>query len=101
MINEKSTNELIIWCESQFKPDFLEPLGEFYTIVGSKDSPKFGLMREKRFIIVGAIALFTIISVVASQGIGTSSLTEKSNTRNRISNIEEESRIAIENIREL
>jgi hypothetical protein len=101
MINEKSSNELRDWCESEFKSNFIEPLSQFCTNVGSKDSPKFGLMREKRFIFVGAIALFTIISVVASVGIGASSLSENLSVRNRISSIEEESLIAIKNIKEL
>jgi hypothetical protein len=70
MINEKSTNELRALCETQFDSDFIKPLGEFCTNVGPKDSAKFGLIREKRFIFVGAIALFTIISIIASIGIG-------------------------------
>ncbi len=46
------------------------------------------------------IALFTIISV-ASVGIGANSVVENVNTRNRITSIEEESRTAIKNIKEL
>jgi hypothetical protein len=62
MINEKSTNELKAWRETQFDSHFIKPLGEFCTNVGPKDFAKFGLIREKRLIFVGAIALFTIIA---------------------------------------
>ena len=59
MINDKSTNELKIWCENEFQNDFIKPLEDFCTDVGPKDSAKFGLIREKRFIFIDAIALLT------------------------------------------
>jgi len=101
MIGESATKELREYCESQFKTDFINPLNEFCTSVGPKDSAKFGLIREKRFIFIGALALFTIISVVTSVGIGASSLVESVNSKSRLENIEQETQIAIKNIREL
>jgi hypothetical protein len=76
-------------------------LNKFCNSVGHKDSVKFGLIREKRFIFLGAIALFTVVSIVTSVGIGASSLSESIKTKNRLSTIEEESNIALRNIREL
>jgi hypothetical protein len=101
MIGNEATAELKDWCQKQFESDFIKPLNNFCTSVGPKDSVKFGLIREKRFIFLGAIALFTVISVVTSIGLGASSLTESLKAKSRLSTIEEESSIALKNIKEL
>jgi hypothetical protein len=87
MIDIKVSHELKLWCESQFEQNFLNSLNKFCTSVGHKDSVKFGLIREKRLIFLGTIALFTVISIVTSVGIGASSLSESLKTKNRLSTI--------------
>jgi hypothetical protein len=48
----------------------------FCTSIGHFGSVKFLLIREKRLIFLGAIALFTVMSIVTLVGIGVSSLSE-------------------------
>jgi hypothetical protein len=101
MIDEKATLELRNWCNEEFNNDFVKPLNSFCTNVGTKDSTKFALMREKRFIFLSAIALITVVSIVASIGFAANSVTESVTARNRMNALQEESDIALRNIREL
>ena len=66
LINSKQTREMKSWCENLFETNFIRSVNEFCTSVGHKESAKFGLIRDKRFIFTAAIALITIVSVVAS-----------------------------------
>jgi hypothetical protein len=62
LFNE-ATAQLKNWCQKQFENYFIKPLNNFCTSVGPKDLVKFGLIREKRFIYLGAICfIYSLLS---------------------------------------
>jgi hypothetical protein len=84
-LTEKATDELKTWCELQFKTNFIDQVNSFCTDICPKDSIKFGLIRNKRFVFVGVLAVFTLVTVIASVGIGASALISNVNSKDRIS----------------
>jgi hypothetical protein len=101
LIDRKATDELKTWCELQFKTDFIDQVNGFCTDIGPKDSIKFGLIRNKRFVFVGALAVFTLVTIIASVGIGASALIFNVNSKDRISAMEEDNLLAIKHINQL
>jgi hypothetical protein len=66
-----------------------------------KESIKFGIIRDKRFVFTGALVVFTLVTVITSVGIGASSLISNVQSKDRISALEEESMLAIKNVNQL
>ena len=101
LIDEVATNELKQWCEDEYKNSFITPLNSFCKAVGPKNSTKFGLTKTKRSIILGAIAVVTLISVVASIGVATASLVETNKVQKLTDSLELEAEKAMDSIKTL
>ena len=101
LINSDQTIEMRNWCENLFQINFINPINDFCTTVGNRDSAKFGLIREKRFIITGIIALITVVSVIASIGLSATSMVKSYSADSKIDILEEQSRIAMKNLNHL
>ena len=76
LIDEGETNELRQWYEDEYKSSYIIPLNSFCKVIGPKNSTRYGLAKTKRSIILGTIAIVTLISVVASIGVATAFLVE-------------------------
>ena len=76
-------------------------MNSFCNAIGPKDSTRFGLARAKRSIILGAIAIVTLISVVASIAVATASLVETNKVQKLANSLEYETEEAMQSIRML
>ena len=101
LIDSEATFEMKNWCQSLFETNFIKPINQFCTSVGKQDSVKFGLIREKRFIFTGILAIFTIVSIVTAIGLGATSMVQTVRTNAKIHNLEIESSIAMKKLGEI
>ena len=98
LIDHDATSELKQWCEDEYKNSFITPLNSFCKEIGPKNSTKFGLAKAKRSIILGTMAVITLITVAASVGVASASLVESNKVKKLTDSLEWETEEAMKNI---